>query len=200
MTGSVATGATEAPRGLHLLTAAFDVVADRGLGGLSVRSVAAVAGVSPAQVQYYFPTKAKLVHAAFEHAGSQFLDGVADLLAEEPSLSRLRRLLGRWLPDTSETERRARVWLAFSTEAATDPALASRAATLDAELRSWLASELSRLVALGELDVALDPTRRAGQILALLDGLVAHCLVLPMDARQDLIGQVLDTFLDELVT
>lgn len=50
----------------QILDAVLEVAAGRGLEAVTVRSVAERAGVSPAQVQYYFRTKDQMLVSAFE--------------------------------------------------------------------------------------------------------------------------------------
>jgi AcrR family transcriptional regulator len=167
-------------RGEHVLDAVLTVLAEQGAGALSVRTVAATAGVSPAQVQYYYRTKNDLVRAAYDYAGTQF---VADL--ETTEAATLRDILLQWLPLDERRERRARVWLAYAATAAVDPALATEAAAVDAGLRTRLTAA----------DLTDD---EAAQLLALLDGVTLHCLVLPMAARQALVDRTLAPFLARL--
>lgn len=167
-------------RGEHLLEAVLTVLAEQGAGALSVRSVAAAAGVSPAQVQYYYRTKNDLVRAGYAYAGDQF---VADITAAERAT--LRDILLLWLPLDDRRERRARVWLAYAATAAVDPGLAAEAAAQDAGLRVHLASAgLTEEV--------------AAQLLALLDGVTLQCLVLPMAERQALVDRTVAPFLAAL--
>ena len=75
--GRLARGATR--RGL-LLDAAVRVVAARGSGALTHRSVAAEAQVSIASVTYHFPSIGELRHETLEHAGSSIGLELADLV------------------------------------------------------------------------------------------------------------------------
>jgi len=64
--------------------------------------VAATAGVSPTQVQYYFRSKDELVAAAFEHVGEGVERGVEQRAHEVDRSGNprevLRRPLHLWLP------------------------------------------------------------------------------------------------------
>ncbi len=181
----------EARRGAHLLDAALAVVADGGLAGLSVRTVAARAGTSPAQVQYYFPSKSALVAAAYEHASDQYLDAIRPELSGPRTVDRLRRILWAWLPLSPDAERRARVWVAFAAAAVTDPVLATAAAAVDADLRRWLADDLAALHRDGLVSLHSDPGDAAAQLLALLDGTTVHTLLRPLPDRADLADRTL---------
>lgn len=171
------------PRGARLLDAVLAVTATDGYTSVSMRSVAARAGVSVAQVQYYFHTKAELVAAAFDHANSGFLDSLATLLPEDATAARLRDIVWAWIPLDAEREDRARVWLAYSAMAATDDRLARAAAQLDTDLRTWFTEQLSELQRTGQIRSDLDPANTATQLLALIDGVTVHCLVLPRRHR-----------------
>ncbi len=153
------------------------VLVEQGVSALSIRAVAAAAGVSPAQVQYYYRTKNDLVLDCYEYAGEQFL---ADLEAAEADT--LREMVVRWLPLDERRERRARVWLAHAASAMADPALTQQAARLDAYLRQWF-------VDAGLTEVV------AAQLLALIDGVTLQCLMLPMADRQALVERTLEPFL-----
>lgn len=160
-------------RGAHLLEAALTILAEQGAGALSVRAVAAAAGVSPAQVQYYYRTKQDLVRAGYAYAGDQFL-------SELNKTDTLQDQVMRWLPLDEHRERRARVWLAYAATAAVDKELAHESAALDEELRQYFAMQLGN---------------QAPQLLALIDGVTLQCLVLPMTKRQALVDRTIVPFL-----
>lgn len=53
-----------AERRRHLLDAVLRITSEPGLEDVSIREMAAAAGVSPAQAQYYFRTKAEMLRLA----------------------------------------------------------------------------------------------------------------------------------------
>ncbi len=163
----------------RILGAVLDVLAEHGVDRLSIRSVAQAAGISPAQVQYYYRTKRDLVRAGFEYSSGQFLAAVA---AAEPAT--LRELTLQWLPLDEARERRARVWLAYTEMAARDEQLAAEAARTDEELRQWFTG-------------AGVPGPQAAMLLAVIDGVTAQCLVLPLPRRRELAEKTLLAFLDD---
>ncbi|MCK9878688.1 TetR family transcriptional regulator [Frankia sp. Ag45/Mut15] len=182
-------------RGAHILEAAHTVLARDGIVGLSVRSVAAAAGVSPAQVQYYFRTRIELIEAAFTHAGDQFLAGLREINTGEPSWARLRQLIWYWLPLDGERESRARVWLAYAATAATNDRIAAASALLDDELRAWLTAELQALERAAQVPLRPDAGSLAAQLLALIDGVTVQSLALPAERRHALAVQTIDPWL-----
>lgn len=164
----------------RLLDGVLTVLAEQGVGALSVRSVAAAAGVSPAQVQYHYRTKSEFVRAGFDYAGDQFL---ADVMAAQPTT--LMDLVRQWLPLDDRRERRARVWLAYAAISATDAELAAASAQLDEELRRWFIDH----------DVS---DRAASQLFAMIDGVTVQCLMLPQSQRRSLVERTLVPFVSGL--
>lgn len=178
-------------RGGHILDAAIRLIATDGLAAVSIRAVAAEAGVSLAQVQYYFHSKDQLVTAAFEQAEEEFLAQVTLVLDRPRSRRRLRAAIDLWLPLDEPRERRVKVWLAFVGAAAAHAALAERARQTDAQLRDWYSTELA---ALG----VADPDAAAAQLLALVDGVALHCLALPGRSRPALVRRTIDAWVDQM--
>ena len=164
----------------RILDGVVNVLADRGSHALSIRSVAAEAGVSPAQVQYYYRTRAELVRAGFDHAGEQFL---ADIAAARPST--LMDVVEQWLPLDSRREHRARVWLAYAAMSSVDEHLAAESARLDGELRQWFMQQ-------GISEEA------AAHLFALIDGVTVQCLMVPMAERRFLVDRALTPLVTEL--
>lgn len=186
-------------RGAHVLEGVVRVLARQGLSALSVRSVADAAGVSAAQVQYYFRTRAELITAAFERTSEEFLATLATIPATEVSLERLRQIIWRWLPVDSDREDRARVWVAYAAVAATDPNFAVASARLDADLRTWFTHEFEALARAGEVTPTEAAEVRAAQLLALIDGVTIQALTIPLDQRHTLATRTIDSWLDHLV-
>ncbi|MGI5175714.1 TetR/AcrR family transcriptional regulator [Dactylosporangium sp. CA-152071] len=185
-------------RGDHLLDALVRVVAEGGIAAVSVRAVAAEAGVSVAQVQYYFRTKEELVTAAYKHVAEGLLERVRALDLSGPPRDALRRVLHVWLPVDEARSRDAKVWLTFAAAAPVSPAIGPLSAEMDGDLKRWLAGFLGEAQRTGALDPALDPDIEAALILAVQDGLVVQALVLPEQERAALVVAAMDTYLDRL--
>lgn len=156
------------------------VLAEHGVGALSIRSVAAAAGVSPAQVQYYYRTKSELVRAGFDHACEQF---IADVESAKPTS--MMAVVEQWLPLDDRRERRARVWIAYAALAAVDAELAECSAQLDQELRGWFVDR-------GLTD------EEASTLFALIDGVTVQSLMVPLDQRRQLVERAVMPFVSSL--
>ena len=149
---------------------------ERGLEGVTLRDVAARAGVSMGAVQRCFRTKEEMLVFALAHVGERITDRVRARLAASPAQS-ARTALGHTLTEVSllagEHRAEARVWLAFVAQAAVTPALATVVRGAYDELRALLA----RLIAEAADPPCPHPGREADALLALADGLTTHVLI-----------------------
>jgi AcrR family transcriptional regulator len=177
-----------------------DIVAERGLEAATMRNVASSAGISLAQVQYYFRSKEELVAAAFQHVTELFDLKLATIDLSAPPRRVLRQALELWLPLDEARAHDARVRLAFSAAAATSPTLKEIAATTDHELRTALARLLDAAAAEGDLPEVTDTETEAALLLAVLDGLVVQALAMPEQHRPPFLAESLDTHLARLFT
>ncbi|GAB3815398.1 TetR family transcriptional regulator C-terminal domain-containing protein [Kribbella italica] len=190
----------EQRRGAHVLDAVLDVIAERGLEAATMRTVAAAAGISLAQVQYYFRSKDELVASAFRHVTERFDEKLATVDLSGPPRKVLRQALELWLPLDEERARDARVWLAFSAAAAISPTLKAIAAATDSELRVAFARLLDAAAAEGALPDVVDTETEAGLLLAVVDGLVVQALTLAEPLRAQFLTGSLDAHLARLFT
>lgn len=184
----------------RILDAVLAVVASRGLPAVTVRSVAATAGVSAAQVQYYFRTKDRLLVAAFEHVHDRMRQRARAVDNDGTAAEVLRRYLLTWFPLDADRRAGATVWLAFTAAASTTAQFTSIVRAADTSVLSALGT----LIAIGQTDGVfrsnLDPGTTASMLLALVDGLSVRALSHP-DPRQllpafdQLLGSVLTTSL-----
>lgn len=89
--------APEEQRREQILVAAYDVASQDGLAGLTVRAVAARAGLSHGLVLFHFKRKDQLVQALLDSvlAATLVLDVPAEIAALPRPLDRLRTLLRR---------------------------------------------------------------------------------------------------------
>ena len=65
-----------------IVAAACALVAEEGTGALTVRRVAAAAGVSPGRVQHYFPSRSDLMLSAFDSVQHDVAAEVATAVGE----------------------------------------------------------------------------------------------------------------------
>lgn len=133
-----------ASRAAQILQAALATIAEAGYRDLTLETVAARVGISKGNLQYYFPTRASLLHAAFaEQVDShrKAWSAVADRPAAD-GVERLRRQIAFELAVNRDRTFVAQVmerWLLSER----DEALRS----LTAHWHTWVTGEYARLIA-----------------------------------------------------
>lgn len=90
-----------------LLDAAEQLVQERGLEGVTLRSVADAVGISLANLQYYTPTRADLFAAMFRRVAATFEAGVEAAVTSDDPMEQLEQLLRYWLGTHLEPEQPA---------------------------------------------------------------------------------------------
>ncbi len=166
-----------------------------GLHAVTMRSVAAEAGVSLRLVQYYFESKARLMNAALERLERQSRERWAARLAglDDPSPREVvEALLAEALPTDPESRAFHQVWTSYAVLALTEPSLAAQP-FVDGPDR--LERQLAELFA--EAGAPGDPGLEAARLLALAHGLGTSVLVGRRSAESAM--EILRRHLDEVL-
>ncbi|MFF4878646.1 TetR/AcrR family transcriptional regulator [Micromonospora sp. NPDC000668] len=166
------------------------VAADQGLEAVSLRHVAAEAGVSAGMVQHYFRTKDEMMAFALavvrERGEIRIAEAMARLGADPSPRLLLRTMIAALLPLDERSRDDGSVALAFFAYTAVRPAAAASMREDTAQLTEFIASILPRRNA----DAA------AAGLLALMEGLGVYLLggqytaeqaVAALDAHLDLL-------------
>ncbi|KUM72498.1 TetR/AcrR family transcriptional regulator [Streptomyces curacoi] len=171
--------------------ALLQLVAERGLDEVSVRTVAAATGRSPGAVQKYFSTKDEMLTFAAELAGERVERRMAGVDSALPLRQALRELILTTLPVDAERRAEATAQLAFAVRAAHHPGLAAIRRQVDQDIRQALAGWLESA---GHTTHA---TAVADAVIALSDGLALRMLYTPQEHEHLLAA--LDRSLDALI-
>ena len=137
--------------------ALWAAVARDGVAGVSVRSVAAEAGVTGGTVQYHFPTRTEMLRYAMELIAQRVEERLIAMPRSGPAHEWTRALLLELLPLDRQRHHEFSVWLAFFAHASTDPSLA--------RLKRQTASrqrELYRHIIRARTGADADPRRPSG--------------------------------------
>ncbi len=131
--------ASEQARREQLLRAAYEVASREGIGGLTVRAIAAEAELSHGLVHFHFKTKDQLVRSLLEWVLATTLAlHIPDEVARIPRpLDRLRVLLQQEMDRLSHDPRRIRLFFEYSALGTRDAAIGAR---ISAELDSYRAA------------------------------------------------------------
>lgn len=181
----------------RLTDAVVELLLAEGFEGVTVRRVAAAAGVSIGAVQHHFPTKAAMLQAAMDRSSTQAEARVAAALAEAPTPERLLRTLATELLAAGPERRMSSVvWLQRAARAVVDPAMAAGHA------RDWrgVEDQLTLAVSACRPDKAAEwCADTAASLLALLDGLAVALLTepdrMPAERAERLVAARLDEIL-----
>ncbi|WP_446212535.1 TetR/AcrR family transcriptional regulator [Micromonospora sp. IBSANI012] len=187
-------------RRTQIADALMRVAAEHGLEAVSLRHVAAEAGVSAGMVQHYFRTKDEMMAFALsvvrEHNEARVTAAVTALGATPSPRTLLRTMLGEVLPLDAPRQADGRVALAFLAYTAVRPDVAAGLHQDTAGLLAFIAGQLRAAQAAGAARPEVDPDDAAVGLLALMEGLGVYLLgghfppetaLAALDAQLDLI-------------
>ncbi|WFE38291.1 TetR family transcriptional regulator C-terminal domain-containing protein [Micromonospora sp. WMMD998] len=155
------------------------VAAEQGLEAVSLRHVAAAAGVSAGMVQHYFRTRDEMMVFALavvsERNEARVRRAVEALGPTPAPRALLRAMLAELLPLDEARQADGRVALAFLAYTAVRPAVAAALHDDTAALRAFVADQVAAGSPLAT-DGRVDPDRSAVALLAVMEGLGIHLL------------------------
>lgn len=189
-------------RRLQMAEAVCRLAARNGLEGVTLRQVAAEAGVSMGMVQHYFKTKDQILLFATgvmnTRTERRVTEAVAALEARGGLTARagLRALLSAFVPADDDSRFDAPLRVAFFARAITEPALAVPLGEGITALDDYVASLLTDARRSGEIPGPIDPRQEAVSLLSLADGLMVRVLLDP--AKADAALAALDYQLDRI--
>ncbi|WP_417769146.1 TetR/AcrR family transcriptional regulator [Stappia sp.] len=165
-----------------VLKAFMAVAAREGLHAVSLRAVAAEAGISLRLVQYYFDTKAGLMRSGLAHL-EELSNGRLRARLQSPGQSSTARatleaLFAVALPTDVESRQFHQLWTSYAMLAMTDPEISDRTFVESPNrLQERVGSILKRGKAAGEFIREIDPEAEARILVALIHGLGTAVLV-----------------------
>lgn len=163
-------------RKTEILQAFFVQAGSEGLHNVTLRGVAAQAGVSLRQVQYYFGTKNDLMQAGLDMLEQQSHRGVSERISALSDSSSARSTLLAFFEEALPTDDESRqfhlLWMSYAMLSLTSPSL-SDSPLLDGpnRLQRQITEVLARGVTCGELRDDLDSEIEAILLLGLMNGL-----------------------------
>ncbi|GAB1820630.1 TetR/AcrR family transcriptional regulator [Herbidospora sp. RD11066] len=163
----------------QLTDALLRIASTRGLQAVSMREVAAEAGVSLRVVQYYFETKQALLESGLAELGARMdrrFKERAATMGEPTARGVFAAVLGTILPFDEQSRLDSLAWTAYSTAALTDPALATAGLTLPDALENVLTARLTAAQQAGGISPDRDPRAEVAGLLALANGLTTSVL------------------------
>jgi AcrR family transcriptional regulator len=190
-----------AERRANIADAVLRIAATRGLEEVSLRDVAAEAGISMGQVQHYFASRSEMLHFACAYMVERTRNAIAAQIASAPqpatARAALRATLAQFLPIDSERQEGTWVWLAFLARGGYDRAVVEAMRSTWHSSHDYFASQLRWARETGELPPDRDPDEEAVTLLAFADGMTSHVLVGHYDSATALAA--IDRCLDRLL-
>lgn len=171
--------------------AACQVLARDGLGALSVRNVAAEAGLPPSTVRYAFPTQASVREHAIASVFDRTRERIEAIDADLPTRQWARAVLVELLPLDDERVVELDVYLALGNAALTDAELRPTLDRVVVEMRRWCERVLE-VLGVPSADLEYEACR----LHALLDGLAMHVARLAPGESGDWAIDVLERHVD----
>lgn len=170
-----------AERRRQLTDALLRIASTRGLRAVSMREVAAEAGVSLRVVQYYFPDKQTLLNSGLAELAARLDRRIKDRAGPVGGTGLSPRVLlgvvlGAILPSDEQSRLDSLAATAYYAAALTDPALAATGVTYPNALADFLTARLTAAQQSGDLDPTLDVRREVAALLALANGLTSSIL------------------------
>lgn len=181
-----------------ILDAAWRVILRSGIPGVSIRAVAAEAGLSMGATTYYFADKDDLVVSTYRRALQRTADRIERVVRSRTGLDALRDALLAALPLDEPRRQEAQIDLAFSAACLTNPALRR----VRSESRAWEKSLCTNLLtgppASTLPTLRTSPEQTAENAILFLDALSLTGALSPEIATVDYLTAAVDDFLRKL--
>jgi len=158
----------------RIVDSAITVIARDGLDALSIRRVAAEAGVAIGTVQYHYPTRAELVLAALQRTAHRQQVRAMESRREPTITSTLTARLALLLPHDDASREEAIVWVALAAAAARDPLVGPHQRQLVKQTVAGIAALLDRAIQSGELPDTVDTSDLAERTHVVAEGYLLH--------------------------
>lgn len=178
----------------EILLAVWRVIAERGISGVTIRAVAARAGVSVGRVQHYFATKDELIRASADLMISAAESIHTEATAATGPAAELWDLLTHPIPHASASPTGTAVFYSFVADSVRDPQIAA----ILVSAKSGAAERAAALLV--QLDPDLPGPDAAGrELIAVSDGATLGTLIgsLNPDQARAVIGSAINRIIGE---
>jgi len=186
----------------EIVEALYRIAAAQGLPAVTLRAVAAEAGISMNLVQYYFPTKEEMLRFAWQRmvelSGERAGEGVLRALRTGDERAVVRAYLLGVLPTDERSRVLCAVQIAYFAVDVTRGSQAGDEEALGPHLVRGLAEQLGRAQEKGTVPAHLDPRLEADTLAVMAAGLVSGMLIGAYDP--DRATRIVDYRLDRIFT
>jgi len=168
-------------RQLDLVLAAYHLIAERGFEQLRTRDIAARAGMSIANLHYYFASKEDLIHSVVDYLHQQFVTvhTPAFNMSTGTPLEQIRMQFADVQFRLREKREMIIVMNELYLRALRDPALQTRLKGLDDQWQHYFETVLNDGIQQGMFRKDLNPRAAASVLIAFLKGITYSLMVYP---------------------
>lgn len=159
------------------VAALWRLVSREGAGAISVRSLAAEAGVSPSNVVHYLPSRAAMLGEAVRQLTGEAHRRARALRNDPLDLDGATDLVMVAIPDSPKRRRQSEVWLLLLAEREVNADAGRILGELQDEVRVALRSGIDTFADSGLVHPKRDRDLEAERLHALIDGLSVHTLI-----------------------
>ncbi|MGC5166293.1 TetR/AcrR family transcriptional regulator [Luteimicrobium sp. DT211] len=182
----------------ELAEAVWRIIVRDGLSAVSVRAVAAEAGLATGSVRHFFPSQAELVSFAMTALADTVTQRVRAAARTPDASDRVLAMLVELLPVTDRTLAEFTAYLDFMERSRTDASLRPVARESVRAVRELVVTVLADLRALGLLRPEVDVPAESVRLHAFVDGLTLQLVVAPELVSRDEARGALERWLREL--
>ncbi|WP_067541834.1 TetR/AcrR family transcriptional regulator [Nocardia crassostreae] len=183
-------------RKAEIAAAVWRLIVDSGVSAVSLRTVAAEAGIVLGSLRHMFPTKADLLGHSMQLVHANVEQRVAAHASMSDPHDAALAILLELLPLDDRRNAEMRVNLALIAEAPAHPRLAELAETAQRAVDDLCRQLCALLTRIGDLHPTRDPDTEAARLHAWIDGTAFGLLVIPADSAE--VEQRLRAYLKDL--
>lgn len=154
----------------HIAQAVWAVLAREGVRGVSVRTVAAEAGISTGSLRHVFPILNDMMLYSLDYSGQRFLASLTSRKVTGPLIDHLEDLLFDFVPTSNESRMYSEVVVGMLAEASNIPGVARMLQQQETELAYTYSFILSQLKAHGRTRSDIDVQYETDTLVSLLFG------------------------------
>lgn len=163
----------------EIVEAMWRVVEQAGFAAVSIRSVAAEAGMSKAAIGHYFPKRSDVIASAVERDIGSVTSELVELDLDTCTIDVAVAALMVVIPTTEQRRRHSQVWLSLLAAQDPDPDISRSLTHLNVTVRVGLMVVLRAFRKQGGVSASRDLLVESARLHALVDGLSLQALTDP---------------------
>lgn len=177
----------------ELIEASWDVIANSGIEGVTMRRVAAAADCTTGRISHYFTGREALLGSALRMAHEDAESRMVKIVAANlPIREKIKKVAFEGLPLDAKRLREWKVWIVFWAAAASSRQLAEQNKSRYMEWRGLLKRLLSEKCGEGHSELMVD------ELLSLIDGIGLRVALNPSAELRRLAKRLITDWLDRL--